>query len=427
MGINSSLNLKKSKVLKISKIRYEFIPPNIQQCMIGEYIIEDSKPSDDWSKLLKNYKTANPIESLLKDTKNCRFLTKHIRQGVPVKWRWVTWKSYINLAVISFSDYVSIPPDLGALHQVIKKDIDRTFPNHYYFDKEYFGLMGQFALLRVLSKFASSYPQVGYCQGMNFIAGFLLLVSGGNEIETFSMLEAVIYHFSLKDFFTEGMVQLKKTLADFDSLFAKSLKQLYWHFKVQDLSEDLWVLKWFITLFTAVLPLNLALHVWDIMMVDGVSVLPNVTICILKYFESELMTRDAGEILVFLSGLKDMKLDSSRVLSPIYVHKRKNSKLDGKIFPFLHPRSNSNFVVNDEETPAEPASPFVLMSQCEITEDPLELPAVRVSTKHHSKISYKSSMVFEDDYNESTRVESKGDDNFDPKGILNDLITEDYE
>ena len=427
MGINSSLNCKKSNVLKISKIRFEFIPPNTQQCMIGEYILEDSRPSEDWSKLLKNYKNSNPIEYLLQDTKNCRFLTTHIRQGVPVKWRWPTWKSYINLAVISFSDYTSIPPDLGPLYQVIKKDIDRTFPNHFYFDKEYFGLIGQFALLRVLSKFSSAYPQVGYCQGMNFIAGFLLLVSGGNEIESFSMLEAVIYHFSLKDFFTEGMSQLKKTLTEFDSLFARNLKQLHWHFKVQDLSEDLWVLKWFITLFTAVLPLNLVLHIWDIMMVDGISVLPNVTICILKYFETELLTKDAAEILVFLSGLKEMKLDSSQVLFPIFAKKRKTSKPDGKIFPFLHPRSNSNFVLSNEEIPAEPTSPFVVMSQCEITEDPSELPVARNSIRHHSKISYKSSLFFEDSLYGSTRVESKGDDYFDPKDILNDLITEDFE
>jgi hypothetical protein len=80
-----------------------------------------------------------------------------------------------------------------------------------------------------------------------------------------------------------------------------------------------------------------------------------------------------------------------------------------------------------EEVTPEPNSPFVVMSQCEITEDPNDFPVARNSVKHHSKISYKNSLVFEGDLYVSTRVESKGDDNFDPKVILNDLITEDFE
>ncbi len=63
----------------------------------------------------------------------------------------------------------------------------------------------------------------------------------------------------------------------------------------------------------------------DIMMVDGISVLPNVTICILKFFETERLTKDAAEILVFLSGLKEIKLDSSQVLYPIFAKKRKSA------------------------------------------------------------------------------------------------------
>ena len=426
MGINSSLHKNKGKVLCVSIVRYEFQPPNNKQAVIGEFILPEYTNNEDWNKLLKNYKSGNPIESLLKDSKNCRLLTKFIREGVPVKWRWQAWKSYINLNVISYEEYVSVPADKNMIELVIKKDIDRTFPSHVYFDKEYFGLIGQFALLRVLGKFATAYSEIGYCQGMNFIAGFLLLVSGGEEIETFSMLESVIYHFDLVHFFTDQMLDLKKHLSDFDSLFSRSMKQLHWHFKMQEIVEDLWVLKWFITLFTAVLPLNLTLHAWDVMMVDGISVLPQVTLAILRYFEQELLMMDAGEILIFFSQLKDMKLDSKKVFAPLLPQRRK-SKPDGKIFPFLHPRSGSSFIGNLEEILPEPSSPMKILSQCEITEDPNELPVLKMPAKQHSKISYKSSLIFEDNLDGSTRIESKGDDNFDAFVILNDLVTEDFE
>lgn len=426
MGINSSLHKNKDKVLCASVIRYEFHPPNNKQALIGEFILPEYGKSDDWAKLLRKYKGNNPIEELLKDDKNCRVLGKYIRQGIPVKWRWMAWKSYINMNVVSFQEYISIPANKEMMETVIKKDIDRTFPNHVYFDREYFGFIGQFALLRVLGKFATTYSQIGYCQGMNFIAGFLLLASGGEEREAFSMLESVIYHFNLIHFFTDQMLELKKHLSIFDSLFSKSLKQLYWHFKVNEVLEDLWVLKWFITLFTAVFPLNLTLHAWDIMMVDGISVLPNVVLAVLKYFEQDLLTKDAAEILVFFSQLKDMKLDSKKIFSPLFEQRRK-SKPDGKIFPFLHPRSGSSFVGGTEEIVPEPSSPFKVLSQCEITEDPSDFPVPRMSAKQYGKISYKSSLIVEEGLDEITRVESKGDDNFDAFVILNDLVTEDFE
>ena len=91
----------------------------------------------------------------------------------------------------------------------IEKDVDRTFPEHVYFDKDYYGYIGQFSLSRVLCRFSANNPEIGYCQGVNFIAGFLLMVSGGHEIETYCMLEAVIHRFQIKNFYSEEMLGIK--------------------------------------------------------------------------------------------------------------------------------------------------------------------------------------------------------------------------
>ena len=52
----------------------------------------------------------------------------------------------------------------------IEKDIARTFPKHVLFETR----QGQNQLWKVLSAYAACDPQVGYCQGMGFIAAFLL-------------------------------------------------------------------------------------------------------------------------------------------------------------------------------------------------------------------------------------------------------------
>lgn len=53
---------------------------------------------------------------------------------------------------------------------VINKDLRRTFPENPFFNHE-----GQAQLRKLLLAYAGLHEEVGYCQGMNFVAGFLLV------------------------------------------------------------------------------------------------------------------------------------------------------------------------------------------------------------------------------------------------------------
>ena len=70
----------------------------------------------------------------------------------------------------------------------IGRDIDRTFPQHEMFYND--GGPGQESLRRILTWYAALDPQVGYCQGMGFIAA--LLLSYMVEEEAFYCLYAVL-------------------------------------------------------------------------------------------------------------------------------------------------------------------------------------------------------------------------------------------
>lgn len=54
----------------------------------------------------------------------------------------------------------------------IGRDIDRTYPLHEMFYED--GGPGQVSLRRILTWYAALDPEVGYCQGMGFIAALLL-------------------------------------------------------------------------------------------------------------------------------------------------------------------------------------------------------------------------------------------------------------
>ena len=73
--------------------------------------------------------------------------------------------------------------EAGAYITDISKDVYRTFPAQPYFStlEGGSGEQGQKALGNILRSYAAYEPIVGYCQGMNFMAGFTLLVSGSRE------------------------------------------------------------------------------------------------------------------------------------------------------------------------------------------------------------------------------------------------------
>ena len=74
------------------------------------------------------------------------------------------------------------------LEYEIKKDLCRTFPVEKYFQNipGTESCEGQTKLFNVLKAITMHYTNIGYCQGMNFLVGFLLLMNGGNESEAFS-------------------------------------------------------------------------------------------------------------------------------------------------------------------------------------------------------------------------------------------------
>ena len=74
-----------------------------------------------------------------------------------------------------YARYLSLPCPYDS---AIRRDLNRTFPTQDYF-KDAKGL-GQGSLYNVVKAYSLYDPECGYCQGMQFIVGPLLLdVSSG--------------------------------------------------------------------------------------------------------------------------------------------------------------------------------------------------------------------------------------------------------
>ena len=121
-------------------------------------------------------------------------LKRRWRKGVPRGWRRAAWpelmdhgpaefKTAAGLRQITYQSLVNSPP--SSYDEVIEKDVVRTFPRHARFatavadggrsaggDDEAAAIS---SLRRILRAYAALDKECGYCQGMNYVAGLLLL------------------------------------------------------------------------------------------------------------------------------------------------------------------------------------------------------------------------------------------------------------
>lgn len=161
----------------------------------------------------------------------------------------------------------------------IMKDLDRTFPNHPFFNNDQFGNIGQKGLMNILQAFSVYNEKVGYCQSINFVVGFILLINGGNETEAFWLFAALTKTSNirtehpkmegLRGFYKKHFPLLQQYFYQFDHIFQEELPELFRHFQDICIPNLLWLQKWFQSLFLYSFPLGLCVRIWDNLFVYG--------------------------------------------------------------------------------------------------------------------------------------------------------------
>jgi len=115
----------------------------------------------------------------------------------------------------------SPPPDVLS---AIGKDIERTFPGHALFDSA----KGQAELRRILSAFALHNPEIGYCQSLNFLAGFLLTLLG--EEQAFWVMDVLVNELLPPDYYTHTLLGVQtdqRVLAHLVSVLLPRIHEVY--------------------------------------------------------------------------------------------------------------------------------------------------------------------------------------------------------
>lgn len=193
----------------------------------------------------------------------------------------------------------------------IDLDVSRTFV--------YLGLYKQGSpmaedLREVLRAFVASRPDIGYIQGLSFIAGLLLIYM--NKFQSFVALLNLVLHSSIISFFRFDEQQIKNRFQIFKQVFYYNLPELCEYFENINLFPEMYLTEWCMTLFSKNLNIDLAARVWDIYIIKGIKAIYQAGIVILSHFERKFIDNsyEFEDILKEIKSIQFINFDEDELV-----------------------------------------------------------------------------------------------------------------
>lgn len=189
----------------------------------------------------------------------------------------------------SYREILSLPVDPG-VQRMISLDIPRTFANNRLFAVTKEGKEPAYVemLRSVLYAISNIRSDIKYCQGLNYIAGLLLLVQNDEE-KAFWTLAAIMEHLFPKDYFNEQLTGARIDQKVMEMLVDKQIPELQAKLKEGGFELVVFTLPWFICLFINTLPFITVMRVWDVIMFEGDKALIRIALALLSIGEKELL------------------------------------------------------------------------------------------------------------------------------------------
>ncbi|PIA38299.1 hypothetical protein AQUCO_02800169v1 [Aquilegia coerulea] len=231
-------------------------------------------------------------------------LKRLIRKGIPPILRPKVWLSVSGAAkkrsTVPESYYNDLIKAVEGMVTPASKQIDhdlpRTFPGHPWLDTP----EGHASLRRVLVAYSFRDSDVGYCQGLNYVAALLLLVMKTEE-EAFWMLAVLLENVLVSDCYTDNLSGCHVEQRVFKDLLAKKCPRIAAHLEAMEFDVSLVATEWFLCLFSKSLPSETTMRVWDVLFNEGAKVMFHVALAIFKMKEDEiLMAHQVGDVLSIL-------------------------------------------------------------------------------------------------------------------------------
>lgn len=154
-------------------------------------------------------------------------------------------------------------------------------------------------LRRVLKAFSLYDEGIGYCQGLGFVVGPLLMHM--NEAEAFAVLVRLMEHYDLRSCYTPDLAGLHLRIYQFQTLLSRHLPELSARLAQLNV-EPLYVSQWFLSFFAVTCPLPMLLRIYDIILTEGATeTLMRVALSLMQRNEKKLLSfSEFEDVMQFL-------------------------------------------------------------------------------------------------------------------------------
>uniref|UniRef100_A0A1A9ZY95 Growth hormone-regulated TBC protein 1 n=1 Tax=Glossina pallidipes TaxID=7398 RepID=A0A1A9ZY95_GLOPL len=232
------------------------------ELFMSSYLKTLAKRRIKWERVLQENIDLTTITAKLK---------RYIRKGIPGPYRpnvWMKISGAYKLQQRSPGLYNSLLKETNHEKEIsdsISIDLPRTFPDNIFFDSK------KERLYNILVAYAHHNREVGYCQGLNYIAGLLLLVTDDEE-KSFWLLKHMIENIT-PQYHTKNMANLLRDMAVFKELIIRRIPAVNKHIEKLGLPYAVIASKWFICIFAEVLPAETVFRLWDCVFSEGYKII----------------------------------------------------------------------------------------------------------------------------------------------------------
>ncbi|KAG0276831.1 hypothetical protein BGZ95_006982 [Linnemannia exigua] len=313
-----------------------------------------------WGMLVQDY---NAVASKLP-----HLLAARVRQGLPSKLRGLIWQSMSQASSTYLETmYTKLLLEHSPYERIIQRDLARTFPQVDMFKEE--GGKGQESLRNILKAYSLYDPHVGYCQGLGFLVGPLLM--NMDEREAFCVFVRLMETYDMRTMFTLNMEGLQLRLYQFSALLSEHLPMLHAHLSFHSINAAMYASQWFLSLFAYTYPLPLVLRVYDVVFTEGApETIMRVAVAFLKKNEEKIRGKlydiyedNAGEVIRDAMSLsKEISKEKLDALAMTYLaeledQQKRAGEVTSKRFKDRFGSGNSTKASETKETKATKTKP----------------------------------------------------------------------
>ncbi|NXI57598.1 TBCD1 protein, partial [Chloroceryle aenea] len=227
-----------------------------------------------------------------------------VGKGVPRHHRGEIWKflaeqyhlkhQFLSKQPPKDTPYKELLKQLTSQQHAILIDLGRTFPTHPYFSAQLGA--GQLSLYNILKAYSLLDQEVGYCQGLSFVAGVLLLHM--SEEDAFKMLKFLMFDMGLRKQYRPDMTILQIQMYQLSRLLHDYHRDLYNHLEEHEIGPSLYAAPWFLTMFASQFPLGFVARVFDMLFLQGSEAIFKVALSLLGSHKPLILQHENLETIV---------------------------------------------------------------------------------------------------------------------------------